>query len=60
MTKGWAAAALALSVWVGSGAGLAQNLVASSTPTLEQVRSIEGITEYRLANGLRVLLFPDA
>jgi zinc protease len=22
--------------------------------------SVEGITEYRLANGLRVLLFPDA
>lgn len=26
---------------------------------VEQVNSIEGITEYRLANGLRVLLFPD-
>ena len=25
----------------------------------EQVTSVEGITEYRLANGLRVLLFPD-
>src|SRR3972149_5458929 len=24
-----------------------------------QVASVEGITEYRLANGLRVLLFPD-
>jgi zinc protease len=26
----------------------------------ERVASVEGITEYRLANGLRVLLFPDA
>ena len=24
------------------------------------VRTVEGITEYRLANGLKVLLFPDA
>ena len=27
--------------------------------TIEKVTSVEGITEYRLANGLRVLLFPD-
>lgn len=26
----------------------------------ERVTSVEGLTEYRLANGLRVLLFPDA
>src|SRR5579885_1867874 len=25
----------------------------------QRVTSVEGITEYRLANGLRVLLFPD-
>ena len=25
----------------------------------ERVTSVEGITEYRMANGLRVLLFPD-
>ena len=25
----------------------------------EKVTSVDGITEYRLANGLRVLLFPD-
>src|SRR5262245_2508908 len=25
----------------------------------EKVTTVEGITEYRLANGLRVLLFPD-
>lgn len=29
------------------------------TTDLEQVASVEGITEYRLDNGLRVLLFPD-
>ncbi|HEY5075348.1 MAG TPA: insulinase family protein, partial [Pyrinomonadaceae bacterium] len=26
---------------------------------VERVTSVEGITEYRLPNGLRVLLFPD-
>ena len=26
---------------------------------IERVTSVEGITEYRLANGLRVLMFPD-
>ncbi|MBA3542005.1 MAG: insulinase family protein, partial [Deltaproteobacteria bacterium] len=26
----------------------------------ERIRSLEGITEYRLANGLQILLFPDA
>src|SRR3989442_14118982 len=25
----------------------------------QRITSVEGITEYRLANGLRVLLFPD-
>ena len=25
----------------------------------KQIRSIEGITEYKLENGLKVLLFPD-
>src|SRR6195256_1996585 len=27
---------------------------------VERITSVEGITEYRLPNGLRVLLFPDA
>lgn len=31
-----------------------------SAASLEPVTSVEGITEYRLDNGLRVLLFPDA
>ena len=37
--------------------GVASAQVASEA--LKKVRSIEGITEYRLQNGLRVLLFPD-
>ncbi len=31
----------------------------ASTTAPEKVTSVEGITEYRLSNGLRVLLFPD-
>jgi zinc protease len=30
-----------------------------SLTALEKVTSVEGITEYRMANGLKVLLFPD-
>ena len=32
---------------------------APAVPKPERVTEVEGITEYRLANGLRVLLFPD-
>ncbi len=32
---------------------------ASLPSGVERVTSVEGITEYRLANGLKVLLFPD-
>lgn len=32
----------------------------ASLPAPLKVTAVEGITEYRLANGLRVLLFPDA
>src|SRR5689334_16858263 len=35
----------------------AQAPTSAATPT--KVVSVEGITEYRLGNGLRVLLFPD-
>jgi zinc protease len=31
----------------------------AASDELQKVTSVEGITEYRLANGLRVLLFPD-
>ena len=33
---------------------------AAATAAVTKVTSVEGLTEYRLANGLRVLLFPDA
>ena len=31
----------------------------ASLPIPEKITSAEGITEYKLANGLKVLLFPD-
>src|SRR5260221_6950369 len=34
-------------------------LLAAPVLAQQRVTSVEGITEYRLANGLRVLLFPD-
>jgi zinc protease len=33
---------------------------AQSAASVSKIASVEGITEYRLANGLKVLLFPDA
>jgi len=38
---------------------LAQSPTPPLPASLTRVTSVEGITEYRLANGLRVLLFPD-
>ncbi|CAN5334261.1 pitrilysin family protein [soil metagenome] len=38
---------------------LAQTAKMSMPNGVEKVTSVEGITEYRLANGLKVLLFPD-
>src|SRR5688572_27716556 len=32
---------------------------ATEPPGVQRVTSVEGITEYRLANGLKVLLLPD-
>jgi zinc protease len=45
-------------------AGAASFAAAPKSPpkapvTAEQIRSIEGVTEYRLPNGLQVLLYPD-
>ncbi|HEY5610036.1 MAG TPA: insulinase family protein [Thermoanaerobaculia bacterium] len=37
----------------------AQTSAPSLPKGISKVTSVEGITEYRLANGLRVLLFPD-
>ena len=46
-----------------SGLAFAQGARGAARPTIPsvpiQVASVEGITEYRLGNGLRVLLFPD-
>ena len=38
---------------------VAPALAAADSPPPSKVASVEGITEYRLANGLQVLLFPD-
>ncbi|MGH9674258.1 MAG: M16 family metallopeptidase, partial [Bryobacteraceae bacterium] len=38
---------------------LVATLLAQLPPGVTRFTSVEGITEYRLANGLRVLLFPD-
>src|SRR5687768_11932787 len=43
---------------------MAQNVAVAEAqttlpPGVTRVASVEGITEYQLANGLRVLLFPD-
>ena len=44
----------------GQAAAPAAPPAAQSLPTgVERITSVEGITEYRLANGLQVLLFPD-
>lgn len=53
MTPFIRATALALAALIAPIAGAAQ------TAAPEKVVAAEGITEYRLANGLRVLLFPD-
>jgi zinc protease len=50
-----AAAALALAVLV----ALSATAQTALPPGVQRGASVEGITEYRLPNGLRVLLFPD-
>ena len=41
-------------------AAVALGMFAQNLPQgMEKVTSVEGITEYRLANGLHVLVFPD-
>src|SRR5438067_1610229 len=42
-----------------AGAASAPQARAQTPPGVRQVTSVEGITEYRLDNGLRLLLFPD-
>ena len=54
------AIALALPVSAKEPAKPVTKAAATSTIAVpERVTSVEGITEYKLVNGLRVLLFPD-
>jgi zinc protease len=53
---------LSIALLVAVAAAPARGLAAQGPalpPGVERVTSVEGITEYRLPNGLRVLLFPD-
>jgi zinc protease len=55
------ALARALVLGLAALAGAASNAApAPKRVAAQQVRSIEGVTEYRLSNGLQVLLYPDA
>jgi zinc protease len=47
-------------VLVTAGSVAAQGKPRAQAATLTKVTSVEGITEYSMPNGLRVLLFPDA
>jgi zinc protease len=53
------ALAAALFLALASPRALAPRAPAQSTPAPQKVVTIEGITEYRLDNGLRILLVPD-
>ncbi len=46
---------LAIALWVAP-----PHRAGAATPAPREVAAVEGIHEYRLANGLQVLLFPDA
>ncbi len=52
-------AIVALLVCVSAGLVSAQNPAVTLPAGVQRVTSVEGITEYTLSNGLRVLLFPD-
>src|SRR5258705_11810655 len=56
---GLLALALLVSFLVSSFSALAQTAGPALPKGVEFVTSVEGINEYRLANGLRVLMFPD-
>src|SRR5258706_10992349 len=53
------APALLVSLLASSFSAIAQTTAATLPKGIERVTSVEGINEYRLANGLRVLMFPD-
>ena len=56
---GWYALSMMGWAWL-PGVGHAQTVSAPVPPGIEAGASVEGITEYRLQNGLHVLLVPDA
>ena len=62
LTMAFAAFALVLTVPVGLAADKPTTAKRVEPPRLsppQKITAVEGITEYRLANGLKVLLFPD-
>jgi zinc protease len=46
-------------IWAASGVLIFAQSVPATPKGVERVTSVEGISEYKLENGLRVLLFPD-
>ncbi len=46
-------------IWAASGVLIFAQNVPATPKGVERVTTVEGITEYKLSNGLRVLLFPD-
>ena len=60
LARAWPALALVVGLFAPSLVAAAQTGAAAALPAgITRVTSVEGITEYRLQNGLRVLLFPD-
>src|SRR5215470_13058749 len=59
MTKGRSIAQLLLRASCALALVCSTLIIAANAQNPERVTSVEGITEYRLPNGLRVLLFPD-
>jgi zinc protease len=53
------AAIFGAAIWVASGILILAQTAPTPPKGVERVTTVEGITEYRLSNGLRVLLFPD-
>jgi zinc protease len=53
------AAIFGAAIWVASGILILAQTAPTPPRGVERVTTVEGITEYRLSNGLRVLLFPD-
>ncbi|MFN2493844.1 MAG: M16 family metallopeptidase [Pyrinomonadaceae bacterium] len=58
-TRAMFAIAVLFSVLGSSFNALAQTATIAPPRGMERITSVEGINEYRLANGLRVLMFPD-